>query len=522
MKNKILNFKKYKKAIILAVFIIVIGIIGVIIMKKFIIGKNNIMQIKNSNYEITYTSEWKKSTAGDAGFILKNNKAQIKLDIIQIEEKNRYKEIEELHDDIIYNINNENREYAFLAEEKQNFTSNNYDGYKLLYETEKTNVLLMVFKDYEKIYIITYEAPTEEFDFLLESAEEIIYSFKITQSVYESNSNNQLELSDLKLEKDDEIDNMIENTQEHTIANENYKVTFKIPSNFEGDKLNSRYYYNNFEGLSSGKTLTITANVWNANIFNRLDRDNLGNIYAYKTYQEKSGFKESLSKISESEYIYKYSYENDNENVSIIYEIDRNHIFEIELKAYKVKITQKMIDSIGIVNCENYAQNIDKTNTLKIADVLDKNVLEVKFEIPDKYIQIDKNQNIYETKYYAINKNKNDIYDYEVEIKIGTIKPESSIEIINSSLSKSYGEYNELVSSGRSIYNNKEFEVYDGGNTLLSGIMLTNKNRMPYYQYKKVLFYKLKDNKYISIILNGNGKEITNDIINDFTNFYIK
>ena len=498
MKNKIVNFKKYKKSIMIAVFILVIGIISAIIVKKCILDKNNIREIKNSNYEIQYTAEWKKSDVKDTGFVLKNNKAQIKLDIIQIEEKDKYKDIEELHDDIIYNINNENREYAFLAEEKKNFTNNNYEGYQLLYETEEKNVLLILFKDYEKIYLLTYEAPIKEFDFLLESAEDIIYSLTITQSSYESDLNSKLELSDLKLEKDDEIDKMIENTVEHTIASENYRVTFKTPSNFGKDELNSQYYYNNFEGLSSGEELRITAHVWSTNIFNMLDRDNAFNIYAEKMYQDKIEFKESLSKISEKEYIYKYSYENENENVSIVYEIDKSHIFEIELKAYKVKITQKMIDSIGIVNYENYAQNIDKTNTLRKSDLLGKNIVEVKFEIPDKYTQIDKEQNIYERKYYVTNYNNDgEINNYEAEISIITIKPESSIDTINSSLSKNYGEYNEMVSSGSERYNDKDFEVYDGGSTLLSGVMFTNKNRKYYYQYKKVLFYKLQEGKYV-------------------------
>ena len=89
------------------------------------------------------------------------------------------------------------------------------------------------------------------------------------------------------------------------------------------------------------------------------------------------------------------------------------------------------------------------------------------------------------------------------------INPESSIETINRSISKSYGKYNEMVSSGRARFNDKDFEVYDGGSTLLSGVMFTNKNRKYYYQYKKVLFYKLQEGKYVRIVLNGNDKEIT-------------
>ena len=521
MKNKIKNEKKFKKIVIFAICLIIIEIISLVLIKIYVFDKNseNYLEIKTSNYELKYSSEWKKSNVNDEGFILKNKNAQLLLEIIKLEENDRYKKIEELHDEVIYNINSDNKEYSFLSEEKKNITKNKYDGYQLLYETEKNNLILKLFKDYDNIYIITYEAPINEFDFFLENVENIIDSLTITKDVINSNLDYNLEFSNLEFDKNEKLDNGISSTEEHTISSNNYSVKFKIPSNFKTNRFDSKMYIGNFEGLNSGESLNIKLSIYNSNLFSVLDKNNFFNIYASETYRNKEDFYEQLSKISEKKYIYKYFYNKENEVIKIVYEIDKNHICIVELDSKKTGITQKMINFIDIVNYENYAQNIEKTNTLKASNISNNIVQEVKFNIPDKYIQIDKDNNIYESRNYVLNKNENNLYDYEIEIKIINSDPEYVIQNVNNSIKSELGIYNEMKKNVNEQYNGKEFEVYEGGKTLLSGTLFTNKNREKYYQNKTILFYKLAEKQYIEITINGNEKEITKEVINDFTNF---
>ena len=70
--------------------------------------------------------------------------------------------------------------------------------------------------------------------------------------------------------------------------------------------------------------------------------------------------------------------------------------------------------------------------------------------------------------------------------------------------------------------NGKKFKVYSGGYTNLGGILFTNTNRIRYYINKKVLFYELSNEGYLIIEVNGNGKEISDEILNEVTNFEYK
>ena len=69
--------------------------------------------------------------------------------------------------------------------------------------------------------------------------------------------------------------------------------------------------------------------------------------------------------------------------------------------------------------------------------------------------------------------------------------------------------------------NNRKFIVYSGGYTQLGGIMFTNINRFYYYTNKKVLFCELDTGGYLVIEVSGNGKEVTDDILKDATNFEV-
>ena len=101
-------------------------------------------------------------------------------------------------------------------------------------------------------------------------------------------------------------------------------------------------------------------------------------------------------------------------------------------------------------------------------------------------------------------------------------KIDSQINNINSSFSKAYGEYNYLTQSDNISLIGNNFTTYIGGYTNLSGIPFTNINRFRYYINKKVLFYEMSNGGYLMIEISGNGKEITDEILNDATNFEIK
>ena len=144
--------------------------------------------------------------------------------------------------------------------------------------------------------------------------------------------------------------------------------------------------------------------------------------------------------------------------------------------------------------------------------------------MPDKYEEIDKNANFYKKRYYGWNYNDDlEEYDYEVHYELFNIPEENIIKIINQGTIKTaYGPSQELTYSGNFTQNGKEYKVYSGGYTDISGIMFTDINRIKYYVHKKVLIYNLSDDDKLIIEIDGNDKEINDAVVNELLNFTVE
>jgi len=220
------------------------------------------------------------------------------------------------------------------------------------------------------------------------------------------------------------------------------------------------------------------------------------------------------------------------DHIILIYALDRNHILLIKIESSKIAIPKKLVDMIKIDSFENYSSFVKSTkengmikSNLKRFVGYDDMLEEIIINLPEKYKEVDKNLNIYEKRNYNLDYNeKLDIYNYDVEYTLTSeyLKIDSQIDIINSSFSKAYGNYKELTYSGKKNINGKEFVVYDGGYTDISGIMFTSTNRFKYYVNIKVLFYELSSGGYLIIKLDGNDNKINDEILNEITNFEIK
>ena len=97
-----------------------------------------------------------------------------------------------------------------------------------------------------------------------------------------------------------------------------------------------------------------------------------------------------------------------------------------------------------------------------------------------------------------------------------------NVELLNIKFKKSYGECNNYQKVGNITINSKQFIEYVGGYTDLGGIPFTNINRYKYYVNHKALFYRLTDDSYLIIEIQGNNHKISEDIINQATNFEIE
>ncbi len=541
MMKKVLEFiRKYEIAIITALIILIIG--GIILL--FFLPKNKdttLKKIDESSYYLSYDSTWKIDKKEKDKVILKHNSgSKIIIQLTTLTDEYSYATMDELIDELIYNIQKQNPNYKLLSKKQDKVTKYEFDGYKILYENGEEQVMVNVYKKSDKLVVIRYEALNDYFDILLDSVQSIIYNLNVKDENFDLKNNLELDISEIEYSKSDEVDNSINKSKTYEIAKNNYYVEYSIPENFKLKSLDSSS--NGFDlELESGK-IEITVNIWNRNIYEYLDKEELSGLYNnYKYYRNNenySDFTETLTKLESNydSYIYKNSYftkdKRKDENAELIYALNNSHILVISIKTTGLPITEKLISQIKINTSKNYASyvKVEKENNLLIgtlqrfSDYEHKHIDYITLKVPDKYVEIDKNTNIYLERNYALNYNENMlIYDYEVHYELTTLDDEAIIKILNSTyMSSIYGEAHELTYSGDFTLNSKLFKVYDGGYTELSGIIFTNTNRQKYYVNKKVLFYEIpnKGNMYIEI--NGNGKEVSDNILNELTNFIIE
>lgn len=557
IKNIIEVLKKYKISVYIALSIIIVGSIGLVLLNSFSSSKSKIKTYENENYILKYDRSWKLKEEEKNHLALSHNKnAKLDIEIIDLKDETKYSSIEDLIEEIVYNIEKQNPNYNLISKKETTLSRYDFKGYKLLYENKSSQVMISIYKKSDKLVMINYESDNEYFDILLDSVHNIIYNFDTKEKVYDLSNKITLNTSDVTYSTNEELDKTFEKTELHEIATNNYYVKYSVPSSFEISDFDSTRNYYNYRGLDK-KTITISTVIYKYNVFEYLNKENQVNVYKnfdmYQKDKDYSDFKETLTKINSNKvdtYLYKNSYnynkavtydkdfnkkeyKRKDENAVLIFALNKNHIMLVEIKATGTDITQKLIDSIKIDEIKNYSSYVvnDKNNDylvseLKRYDGYDKKkITQIKINVPKKYNGYEKyNDNIYSDRYFGLNYDEDkNIYDYEIHYSLTPTytKIEDKVKSINSSYTKSYGEYNDLTYLSEIELNNRKFIVYSGGYTQLGGIMFTNINRFYYYTNKKVLFCELDTGGYLVIEVSGNGKEVTDDILKDATNFEV-
>lgn len=555
MRKKLYDiYKKYKIAIIIALSILLIGILCLIL---FNILSSKSIALNEKNYNLKYDSSWKVKEKKDNYISLnhKSSKSLLKIEIITLDKEYKYTDIDDLIDEIIYNVDEQNKNFKLISKQKDTFTKYEFKGYKLLYETEAEQTMIMTFKKSDKLIVASYEAKNKYFDMLLDSVQNIVYNFNTADETFELKNSIKKESSKISYSKSEDLDKIITKNKEYEIAHNNYKVIYEVPSVFELSDFNTESNYFNLKGYDKGQ-MTISTYIYNKNVYEYLNKDNLVNVYQnYKMYKKDkdiSDFKEQVSELDSKysdSYIYKNSYKtnaikhNDkleaesykrtDENIELIYSLNRNHILIVVIDSEGIPITKKLIDSIKIKSVANYSSYTKNKveNGYRIAelqkyiDYKKEKVNNIIIKLPEDYKEIDRTtNNLYSERYFGLNYDeKEELYDYVIHYKFSTTKDVAkNVELLNAKFKDSYGECNNYQQVGDVTINDKQFIEYVGGYTDLGGIPFTNINRYKYYVHYKALFYKLNDESYLIIEILGNGKEISDDIVNQATNFEAK
>lgn len=547
MKGKFLKlYKEYKLAFKIAALIILLGI-AVIITYLAFFTSNKIKTYSNDIYTIKYDNSWKIDKKEASSIILKHNKnTTLNIEVVTLEDEYRYIEIDNILDELLYDIKQQNKNYKLLSKEKISVTKNNYDGYQILYENNEIQVLVTITKKSDKLIMFIYESANEYFDILLDSAQNIIYEFNTKENKFKLNYKLNINEKDISWQENNQVVKSLNKVSDYDIASSNYLVNYSIPTSFKQSNINSSSQYYNYN--DSDIRISITANIYNRNIYQYIDPESSISIYSNYNYIRKNttdylNFKEEITKQENAKnltYIYKNSYKSnssfgtsDYEEVEVIYELDKAHIFVINIKGTDTNIPKELVEKIKVNSSKNYSSYVTSkvkdgfliSELKRYSDYNRDSIDKITLKIPEQYKELDKGYNIYENRFYGLN------YDYEIEkykyeveyyLTSTSSKIESQVELVNNSFTTGYGVYKYLTHSGEKTLNNKKISIYDGGYTTLSGILFNSEGRNKLYVNVKVLFYELPNGGYLRITIEGIESEISDELLNSLTNFEIE
>lgn len=536
MKEFLIKNKKIVLTILIALIIVIMGILIYFICGYFN-NKNEIHEISNNNYSFQYDSTWKidENNEMETSLIHKKSKSKMKIKISELEDELQYKTIDEIFDSLLYNIQKQNSNYKLIYKEQAKITNQAIDGYKILFETDENQASIYLYKQGNRLVTFTYETTYEYFDILLDSVNSIIYSFNLKEMIFDVKTYINIETKEMEYTEQADVATLLNNTKNCEIASSNYLVQYSIPDIFKDTDYDSQYGSYRIDDLPNYSNIRLNTSIMKCNIYEYLDREDTPNIY--DDYDSTSSNKENeiVDKFGDSplSYIYKNkSLRNNkiNENISIVYELNQNHIFIIKIESEGVGIPKELIEMIKIKDYKNIASNIrnEKENGFLIGklkqftDYTYEKTEEITLKLPESYQEIDKDTNLYEERNYISDYyEKAPIAKCEIEYSITSLTIESELKILEDNINKNLGGYKKFSQANDITSNDKKFTVYNRGYTRLSENTDGNGLKYKFYTNEKVLFYDLQNEKRLVIIIKANENQINDELINTLTNFDI-
>ena len=245
-KNKVLLLI----VLLMLLLVTLVGLLFGINTKK----ANSPKEVNEKNYSFQYDPTWKieELKEQEVKLLHKKSKGELKVTIQELEEEIQYHSVEEIFDDVFYNMQQQNKNYKLLYKEKEKITKNKLNGYKLLLESDSHQVEVLFYKQGNKIVLLSYEAPHEYFDILLDSATPILNSFCLNEQKFDVTTKINLETKKITYTEEKNLVNLLNEQKQEQIASNHYLVNYSIPNSFHTTEYNSKEGKYRLEGLPAG------------------------------------------------------------------------------------------------------------------------------------------------------------------------------------------------------------------------------------------------------------------------------
>jgi len=157
-----------------------IAILVLLVWIIFFQKQSYIKTYENQYVSFKYDTTWKISKQ-DIGSISLTHQTNSIVDIKVSNLTSKYlnSKMEDIVEEVRYDIEKQNVGYKVLKEEKKIVSDNMYEGYKILYENGESQSLIIILREDNHLCVINYISNNEYFDILLDSFHLILSNLKI-------------------------------------------------------------------------------------------------------------------------------------------------------------------------------------------------------------------------------------------------------------------------------------------------------------------------------------------------------
>lgn len=140
--------------------------------------RTQVKEYSNNDFKVRYDTTWKIDKKDDS-FTLKHKKSNSTLKIQCKELARNYMDtkLSDIIVDIVYSIEKQNEYYVLIN--NMSVSNNKYEAYSYLYEKDKEQVLVNIYKKDNKLIIAYYSSDIDHYDIVLDSVDIILDSLEI-------------------------------------------------------------------------------------------------------------------------------------------------------------------------------------------------------------------------------------------------------------------------------------------------------------------------------------------------------
>ena len=165
------------KKVIIGIVIVTVILLTVLGVTLYLNKRITTKDFKNEAFKITYDSTW-KVTEDTKYLALQHNKTKstIKIQYKMLDESFLDTNLSQIIDDLMDSIVDQNTGFNLINYNKNN---DKYDSFSYLYEKEKEQVLVRVYKKDCVLLVMYYSADSEVFDIVLDSVDTMLDTLEI-------------------------------------------------------------------------------------------------------------------------------------------------------------------------------------------------------------------------------------------------------------------------------------------------------------------------------------------------------